>query len=85
MADTQQRVRMPSAHHSVIAKARRYRAEPERVEILVDKPLLAIVHGLHADHTVRQTESGLICSCERFGRSQGVCAHVLVVGLERVG
>jgi hypothetical protein len=73
------RVKMASARHSVVAKARRYRAEPERVEIVAVEPLLATVHGLHADHTVRQTEGGLICSCERFGRAEGVCAHVLVV------
>src|SRR5919199_3434860 len=71
------RVTMPSAHHSVVAKARRYRAEPERVDIVADDPLVAIVHGLHADHTVRHTEQGLVCSCERFRRGQGVCAHVL--------
>ena len=78
-----QRVTMPSAHHSVVAKARRYRAEPERVDILADDPLVAIVHGLHADHTVRHTEQGLVCSCERFGRGEGVCAHVLVVEQHR--
>jgi nucleotide-binding universal stress UspA family protein len=70
---------MPSTRHSVLAKARRYRAEPERVDIIVDEPLLAIVHGLHADHTVRHTDQGLVCSCERFRRGEGVCAHVLAV------
>jgi nucleotide-binding universal stress UspA family protein len=70
---------MPSTRHSVLAKARRYRAEPERVDILVDEPLVATVHGLHADHTVRHTEQGLVCSCERFRRGEGVCAHVLAV------
>jgi hypothetical protein len=39
---------MPSAHHSVVAKARRYRAEPERVDIIAGEPLVAIVHGVHA-------------------------------------
>src|SRR5919205_135046 len=77
------RVTMPSAHHSVVAKARRYRAEPERVDILADEPLVAIVHGLHADHTVRHTEQGLVCSCERFQRGEGVCAHVLVMEQRR--
>ena len=78
-----QRVTMPSTRHSVLAKARRYRAEPERVDILADEPLAAIVHGLHADHTVRHTEQGLVCSCERFRRGEGVCAHVLVVEQRR--
>jgi hypothetical protein len=77
------RVTMPSAHHSVVAKARRYRTEPERVDIVADDPLVAIVHGLHADHTVRHTEQGLVCSCERFRRGEGVCAHVLVVEQRR--
>jgi hypothetical protein len=72
-------VTMPSSHHSVVAKARRYRTEPERVDILAADPLVAIVHGLHADHTVRHTRQGLVCSCERFRRGQGVCAHVLAV------
>jgi hypothetical protein len=79
MTDPHRGVIMPSAHHSVVAKARRYRAEPERVDILATEPLVAIVHGLHADHTVRHTEQGLVCSCERFGRGKGVCAHVLAV------
>jgi SWIM zinc finger len=79
MTDRHRGVTMPSAHHSVVAKARRYRSEPERVHILADDPLVAIVHGLHADHTVRHTVQGLACSCERFRRGQGVCAHVLAV------
>jgi hypothetical protein len=78
-----QRVTMPSTRHSVLAKARRYRAEPERVDIVADEPLVAIVHGLHADHTVRHTEQGLVCSCERFRRGEGVCAHVLAVEQRR--
>jgi nucleotide-binding universal stress UspA family protein len=78
-----QRVTMPSALHSVLAKARRYRAEPERVDIVADEPLVAIVHGLHADHTVSDIEQGLVCSCERFRRGEGVCAHVLAVEQRR--
>ena len=81
--DRHRRVTMPSTRHSVLAKAGRYRTEPERVEIVVDEPLLAIVHGLHADHTVRHTEQGLVCSCERFRRGEGVCAHVLAVEQRR--
>ena len=77
--DRHRRVTMPSTRHSVLAKAGRYRTEPERVEIVVDEPLLAIVHGLHADHTVRHSDQGLVCSCERFRRGEGVCAHVLAV------
>ena len=81
--DRHHRVIMPSAHHSVAAKAQRYRAEPERVVIVAAEPLVAIVHGLHADHTVRRTEQGLVCSCERFRRGQGECAHVLAVEQRR--
>jgi hypothetical protein len=73
------RVVMPSARHSVLAKAARYRSEPERVKILSDEPLFAIVHGLHAEHTVQEHGHRLVCSCERFRRDEGVCAHVLAV------
>jgi hypothetical protein len=79
MTDPHHGVIMPSAHHSVVAKARRYRSEPERVDIVAAEPLVAIVHGLHADHTVRHTEQDLVCSCERFRGGHGVCAHVLAV------
>jgi len=80
----QQRVIMPSSRHSVLAKAARYRAEPERVNILVDQPLVAVVQGLHADHTVRQIGDSLNCSCERFGRGEAQCAHVLAVEHHRL-
>jgi hypothetical protein len=73
------RLVMPSSRHSVLAKAARYRSEPERVKVLSDEPLLAVVHGLHAEHTVADHGSGLICSCERFRRGEAVCAHVLAV------
>jgi SWIM zinc finger len=74
-----QRVIMPSSRHSVLAKAARYRAEPHRVDVIVSEPLVAVVHGLHADHTVRQTGQGLVCTCERFRHGGGTCAHVLAV------
>jgi hypothetical protein len=73
------RIIMPSSRHSVLAKAARYRSEPERVNVLVAEPLVAVVHGLHADHTVRQTGQELVCSCDRFRRGEGQCAHVLAV------
>jgi hypothetical protein len=75
----QHRVVMSSSRHSVLAKAARYRSEPERVKILSDEPLLAIVHGLHAEHTVTDDRGHLICSCERSRRGEAVCAHVLAV------
>jgi hypothetical protein len=78
-----QRVIMPSSRHSVLAKAARYRTEPDRVDILVREPLVAVVHGLHAEHTVRQTGQGLVCTCERFGRGESTCAHVLAVDSSR--
>jgi hypothetical protein len=73
------RLVMPSSRHSVLAKAARYRSEPERVKVLSDEPLLAVVHGLHAEHTVADHGSGLSCSCERFRRGEAVCAHMLAV------
>jgi hypothetical protein len=73
------RVEMPSSRHSVLAKAARYRSEPERVKILSDEPLVALVHGLHAEHTVADKGNRLVCSCERFRRGEPVCAHVLAV------
>jgi hypothetical protein len=72
-------VSMPSYRHSILAKAARYRSEPERVNVLIAEPLVAVVHGLHAEHTVRQTAYGLVCSCERFRRGETPCAHVLAV------
>jgi hypothetical protein len=70
---------MPSSRHSILAKAARYRSEPDRVNVLIAEPLMAVVHGLHAEHTVRQTDRGLVCSCDRFRRGEGACAHVLEV------
>jgi HAD superfamily hydrolase (TIGR01509 family) len=79
----QERVVMPSSRHSVLAKAARYRTEPHRVGILVSEPLVAVVHGLHAEHTVRESVQGLVCTCERFERGESTCAHVLVVEHQR--
>jgi hypothetical protein len=70
---------MPSQQHSAVAKARRYREQPERLLLVATDPLTVVITGFHADHTVVRTSSGLICSCERFGRGGGACAHVLVV------
>jgi hypothetical protein len=85
IAPTQQhRVVMPSSRQSVLAKAARYRSEPERVKILCDEPLLAVVDGLHAEHTVTGNGNQLVCSCERFRRGEAVCAHVLAVEERRI-
>lgn len=77
------RIVMPSSRHSVLAKAARYRNEPERVTILSDQPLLAVVDGVHAKHTVTDRGDSLVCSCERFQRGEVACAHVLAVGERR--
>jgi hypothetical protein len=70
---------MPSQQYSAVAKARRYREQPERFVLVASDPLTVVINGFHANHTVVRTRSGLICSCERFRRGGGACAHVLVV------
>ena len=46
---------MPSGRHSVLAKARRYRDEPDRLMLVADDPLTVVINGFHADHTVVRT------------------------------
>jgi hypothetical protein len=70
---------MTSERHSVLAKARRYRDEPDRLLILTHSPLTVAVNGFHANHTVVCTSAGFVCSCERFRRGAGACGHVLAV------
>jgi nucleotide-binding universal stress UspA family protein len=70
---------MPSQRHSVLAKARRYREESDRLLLVTDNPLTVVINGFHANHTVVRTVRGFICSCERFRRGAGPCAHVLAV------
>jgi SWIM zinc finger len=70
---------MPSQQHSVVAKARRYREQPERLLLVTTDPLTVVIDGFHANHTVVRTGSGLICSCERFRSGGGPCAHVMAV------
>jgi hypothetical protein len=72
------RVVMPSQRYSVLAKARRYREEPDRLRVLTHEPLTVMVNGFHALHTVVSTGIGLICSCGRSRRGDE-CAHVLAV------
>jgi nucleotide-binding universal stress UspA family protein len=72
-------VAMPSQRHSVVAKARRYRDEPERLLLVTENPLTVVIDGFHGNHTVVRTNAGLICSCERFRHGGGPCGHVLAV------
>ena len=69
---------MPSERASVLAKARRYREDPDRLALIATEPLTVVVDGFHATHAVVSTSSGLICSCERFRRGDE-CAHLLAV------
>jgi nucleotide-binding universal stress UspA family protein len=70
---------MPSQRHSAVAKARRYRDDPDRLLLVARHPLTVVINGFHANHTVVRTQRGLICSCERFRRGGGPCGHVLAV------
>jgi nucleotide-binding universal stress UspA family protein len=70
---------MPSQRHSVVAKAKRYREEPDRLLLVTDNPLTVVINGFHGNYTVVQTKAGLICSCERFRRAGSTCGHVLAV------
>ena len=66
--------------HSLIAKAHRYQAEPERFERLSQEPLRVTVHGANGDHDVVLQDGRLACNCDGFAhRGEGICAHVLGV------
>jgi hypothetical protein len=66
--------------HSLIAKAHRYQAEPERFQLVTQDPFLVNVHGANGEHQVL-LEAGLLkCDCDGFAnRGEGICAHVLGV------
>jgi hypothetical protein len=66
--------------HSLIAKAHRYQAEPERFERVSQEPLRVAVHGANGDHEVVLRDGRLQCDCDGFAhRGEGICAHVLGV------
>jgi hypothetical protein len=66
--------------HSLIAKAHRYQAEPERFELVGQDPLRVTVHGANGDHQVHLEEGRILCDCDGFEhRGEGICAHVLGV------
>jgi hypothetical protein len=68
--------------HSLIAKAHRYQAEPERFERTSGEgdPLRVTVHGANGEHQVVLQGGRLICDCDGFAnRGEGICAHVLGV------
>jgi hypothetical protein len=66
--------------HSLIAKAHRYQAEPERFELKSAEPFQVHVHGANGEHQVVLQDGLLKCDCDGFaGRGEGICAHVLGV------
>ena len=67
--------------HSLIAKAHRYQAEPERFERTNEEPFQVSVHGANGEHQVRpRRTAGCSCDCDGFAhRGEGICAHVLGV------
>ncbi len=65
---------------SLIAKAHRYQAEPERFERTNQEPLQVSVHGANGEHVVMLQGGRLRCDCDGFAyRGEGICAHVLGV------
>ena len=66
---------MHSFHHSLVAKAHRYEAEPGRIHARV---LELDVEGGHGTHRVRLTGERLTCDCDHHAH-QGTCAHVVAV------
>lgn len=71
---------MHSHLHSLIAKAHRYQAEPERFHLLDHQPLTVQVHGANGDHNVALEDGHLRCDCDGFARrGEGICPHVLGV------
>ena len=66
--------------HSLIAKAHRYQAEPERFELASQEPFQVNVHGANGEHQVVLQADQLKCDCDGFAhRGEGICAHVLGV------
>lgn len=71
---------MQSHLHSLIAKAHRYQAEPDRFQLVGDQPLTVSVHGSNGEHRVALNGNKLVCDCDGFERrGEGICAHVLGV------
>jgi hypothetical protein len=71
---------MQSHLHSLIAKAHRYQAEPDRFQLIGDNPLSVSVRGANGDHLVVLKKGHLVCDCDGFAhRGEGVCPHVLGV------
>lgn len=71
---------MQSHLHSLIAKAHRYQAEPERFQLVGEEPLTVSVQGANADHQVELRDGRLTCDCDGFARrGEGICPHVLGV------
>ena len=71
---------MHSHLHSLIAKAHRYQAEPERFQLVGQEPLTVNVRGANGDHQVALRDGRLVCDCDGLAcRREGICAHVLGV------
>ncbi len=71
---------MHSHLQSLIAKAHRYQAEPERFRIVSESPLTVSVNGANGDHRVMLEGDALSCDCDGFARrGEGICPHVLGV------
>jgi hypothetical protein len=67
---------MYSFRYSLVAKAHRYAAEPDRLRV---EQLGVRLDGDHGAHAVRLEAGRLVCDCDHHAH-QGVCAHVLAVG-----
>ena len=71
---------MHSHLHSLIAKAHRYQAEPERFQLVAEDPLTVSVHGANGEHRVALRDGHLLCDCDGFARrGERICPHVLGV------
>ena len=71
---------LPSRIHSILDKAHRYAAEPERLTVIADEPFAVHLRGLNSEHDVTMRGTHLGCDCEGYGRD-GLCAHVVAVEL----
>ena len=69
---------MQSALHGMVAKARRYSQEPDRLRL---EALSARVRGDNSEHLVTLAGGRLTCDCNHYAHER-LCAHVLTV--ERV-
>lgn len=68
---------MNSSIYGKIEKAKRYAAEPERVQFTA---LAATFHGSHDEYTITLRDDAWHCSCHFFeSQDYGTCSHIMAL------